>query len=566
MSLAMPRSRPLSIVLVALACVICRGVVVPAAILPEGPTPPPTIRDETATVPIEFYLAHGDADACGAGCNEWIAAEGKIDTKAAQKLRQLLVKLKGRQPPIFFHSPGGAVDGAIALGRLIHQQKLTVSVGRTVPLGCNRDKPLEDSCVTLKRSGQSGQAVEAEIDPTLIMCNSACVYVLAAGAVRLVPPWVRVGIHDVARDPSRMVLPGRSEADEKRVAYGRLRYFLRDVGAEESLLTAAAAVPANSLKLLQRDEIVRFGIDRREFGETPWQFTDKPAPAIRKRFFVRTDGEKTSYIDAVMAMNCGLGASIGVVFVRQPLAAEPVSQSEPSTISIAGKSVRFGKGKSQALFSRLALVPMDTFDAVADTSTIVVPGSELGRKDDVTLKMDGFSAAHAKLRKICPETHRIAQSIPNWPGAQTVWPGARTVWPTAQPARPPLPPPTMASQDTPTPPAEPTPRDITEMVAVEQKLRVAFLYFVKPDCSSGGEIAVRVLEQPQHGTLTIEEGQGNTTFLQDNPRFACNAAKSDGTLVFYRSNRDYLGTDSISFYVTYPSGKTVTRHYTILVE
>jgi hypothetical protein len=157
-----------------------------------------------------------------------------------------------------------------------------------------------------------------------------------------------------------MVLPSRSEADEKRVAYGRLRYFLRDVGAEESLLTAAAAVPANSLKLLQRDEIVRFGLDRREFGETPWQFTDKPAPAIRKRFFVPTDSEKTSYIDAVMGMNCGLGASIGVVFVRQPLADEPVWQSEPSTISIAGKSVRFGKGKSQALFTRLALVPMDT--------------------------------------------------------------------------------------------------------------------------------------------------------------------------------------------------------------
>jgi hypothetical protein len=563
----MPVKRVVLVLLFALARVTCGAAAAPTETLPERPATPPTTHDETATVPIEFYLAHGEANACGLGCSEWIAAEGKIDFKAAQKLRQLLAKLKGRQPPIFFHSPGGSVDGAIALGRFIHQQQLTVSVGRTVPLGCDRDKPLEASCVALKRSGQSGQDVEAEIDAAVAMCNSACVYLVAAGTVRLVPPWVRVGIHDVAHDPTRMVLPGRSEADEKRVAYGRLRYFLRDVGADVSLLTAAAAVPSNSLKLLQRDEIVRFGIDGREFGEIAWQFTDKPEPSIRKRFFVRTDSEQSPYLDAVMAMNCGLGASMGVVFARQPLAAEPVSQGEPSSINIAGKSIRFGKARSKALYARSALVAKETFDAVADASTIVVPGTELGRKDDVTLRMDGFSAALAKLRKICPEAQRIAPSIPNWPGTQGAWPGAQSVWPSTPPARPPVPSPTTALRDTPsTPPAESAPREITEMVAADQKLRVAFLYSIQPNCSSAGQIVVRVLEQPQHGTLTIEEGQGFTIFPKDNPRSACNAAKSDGTLVFYRANHDYLGTDSVSLYISYPSGHTATRHYMIMVE
>ena len=55
---------------------------------------------------IAFYLARGDADACGRGCNEWIAAEGKIDLSAAQRLRSLLAKLGGRRPPVYFHSPG----------------------------------------------------------------------------------------------------------------------------------------------------------------------------------------------------------------------------------------------------------------------------------------------------------------------------------------------------------------------------------------------------------------------------------------------------------------------------
>jgi hypothetical protein len=547
----------LPLVITVLAFVVCGVMPVRADAASEGPATSPVVHDETAKVPIEFYLARGEAGACGQGCNEWIVAEGKIDTKAAQKLRQLLLKLNGRQPPIFFHSPGGSVDGALALGRLIHQQKLTVSVGRTVPLGCDRDKPLEESCLALKRSGQE---VEAKIDPTIAMCNSGCVYALTAGAVRLVPPWVKVGIHDVARDPDRMVLPGHSEAEEKRVTYGRIRSFLREVGADESLLTAAAAVPSNSLKFLQRDEIVHFRIDTREFGETPWQFTDKPAPSIRKRFFVRTDSEQTPYIDAVMGMDCGFGASMGVVFARQHLAVEPVSQSDQATISVANKSLRFGKAKSQTLYQRSSLVAMDAFDAVADTSTIVVPGVEVGREDDVTLNMDGFLAAHAKLREVCPEARRTAQSTTNWPGAQTVWPSTQTTrLPVARLT-------TIAQNEPPGPAAETRTYEFTKVAAAGQKLRVEFLYAIQPDCSSAGKIAVRVLEQPQHGTLTIEEGQGFTFFPKDNPRFACNTVKSDGTLVFYQPNQDYLGSDSVTLYVILPFGNTVTRHYAIQVK
>ena len=105
-----------------------------------------------------------------------------------------------------------------------------ISVGHTVPLRCDRAKPLEELCVVLKRSGHE---VEAKIDPTTAMCNSGCVYALAGGAIRLIPPWVRVGIHDVARDPNRNMLRSVSEAAGKRIAYERLRYYLREVGADE---------------------------------------------------------------------------------------------------------------------------------------------------------------------------------------------------------------------------------------------------------------------------------------------------------------------------------------------
>jgi hypothetical protein len=566
-------SRQLPIVLAVLACAVWNAAAVSAGASPERPAIAPATHDPAAEVPIQFYLAHGEADACGAGCSEWIAAEGKIDATAAQRLRQLLAKLKGRRPPVFFHSPGGSVNGSMELGRLIHQQKLTVSVGRTLPLGCDRDKLLEQSCVALKRSGHE---VEAKLDPTIAMCNSGCVYALTGGVVHLVPPWVRIGIHDMSLEQSRNLPRSGLIAAAKRAAYARLRNYLHDVGADESLLEAAMTVPSNSLKPLQRDEIVRLGIDRREFDETSWQFVDKPTPSIRKRFFVRTDSERTHYVDGLMSMDCGLGLSMHVVLARQYLAAESASPL-PAAISIAGKPVRMARGDSQNLYVRTTYVRMNTFDEVADTATIVVPGTELGRKDPVTLNMDGFSAAHAKLQKICPEAGRIAQEKALLkgpiPGSQILTavrfpPAAQSTaaWQNTQGAAAPVAHPTTASQEAAAPPTESPTGEITRIIAAGQKLRVDFLADIQPDCSSAGQTTVRILDQPQHGTVTIEEGQGFTVFPENHPSSACNSRKSEGTLVFYQPSQDYLGPDSITLQITFPLGGALTRHYTIRVK
>jgi len=50
-----------------------------------------------------FFVAKGEPNACGPGCNEWIAAEGDFDGPAVeQRFRQILGSLKGRDLPIFF--------------------------------------------------------------------------------------------------------------------------------------------------------------------------------------------------------------------------------------------------------------------------------------------------------------------------------------------------------------------------------------------------------------------------------------------------------------------------------
>jgi hypothetical protein len=96
------------------------------------------------------------------------------------------------------------------------------------------------------------------------------------------------------------------------------------------------------------------------------------------------------------------------------------------------------------------------------------------------------------------------------------------------------------------------------------RVRLDFLYFLEPDCSSAGPTTVRIVESARHGTLAIEHGEGS--FPRDNQRYECNTRRSDGTLVFYEPQSDYTGSDSITLYVIYPLGTAQTRHYSIEVK
>jgi hypothetical protein len=46
-------------------------------------------------------------------------------------------------------------------------------------------------------------------------------------------------------------------------------------------------------------------MDRREFGETSWHFTDKPRPTISKAYFIRSGNKGFPYRTAVLRMDCG---------------------------------------------------------------------------------------------------------------------------------------------------------------------------------------------------------------------------------------------------------------------
>jgi hypothetical protein len=71
-------------------------------------------------------------------------------------------------------------------------------------------------------------------------------------------------------------------------------------------------------------------------------------------------------------------------------------------------------------------------------------------------------------------------------------------------------------------PAAPNTVDLKRAGAAGAKLRLDFLYSINPDCTSIGFATIRVVDQPRHCRITIDNGTGFTNFPASNPRTECN--------------------------------------------
>jgi len=89
---------------------------------------------------------------------------------------------------------------------------------------------------------------------------------------------------------------------------------------------------------------------------------------------------------------------------------------------------------------------------------------------------------------------------------------------------------------------------------------------LNPDCTSAGEIVVRVMSAPSHGVVTMKRGTTFPNFPSSNPREACNRRRAPSLNVEYRPERGFLGTDYITLDVFCPDGCNRTDQFTINVK
>jgi hypothetical protein len=377
---------------------------------PDRPSKP--TRSASMPPAMAFFIARGDVDACGPGCSEWIGADGAIDADAAQRLRALLNRLGGRKPPIFFHSPGGSVEGSLAIGRLMRARGLTAGVAWTVPQGCDSKQPREESCDRLKRSGRE---LPAQLDTGSTMCFSACVYAIVGAAVRDIAPGAKLGIHSssftFADEDHAMARPSsRVMRETIEASYDRLGRYFSEMGIDPDLVAAARAISNDKIHVLTRAEIWRFKIDRRRFVEDGWRLSDAPMRAIHKSFVADGAAGSADFRDALVKLSCGTADRLRVDFALEHVPGDAAGASGFRLVAGGTERVltprrRMALGGSTTEYEVSSVDVQPAFFLSAGGSIDVAAASSAssaGSRDfTATLSTVGLMPALAKLLPLC---------------------------------------------------------------------------------------------------------------------------------------------------------------------
>lgn len=127
---------------------------------------------------------------CEPLCPEWIAAEGEITAATPALFRKVLKQLGKRKLPVLIQSPGGNVNAALEIGRILRKAQLDVTVSGVAYQGC---APHVQSC----RPPAPEKGVYRGTPWGRGYCASACPLILAGGVNRLASPDAGIGLHQV---------------------------------------------------------------------------------------------------------------------------------------------------------------------------------------------------------------------------------------------------------------------------------------------------------------------------------------------------------------------------------
>jgi hypothetical protein len=103
-------------------------------------------------------------------------------------------------------------------------------------------------------------------------------------------------------------------------------------------------------------------------------------------------------------------------------------------------------------------------------------------------------------------------------------------------------------------------------VAAGTKQRMGFYVAINPDCTSSGDVTLRVTKQPEHGTADTIATINYPNYPKENIRVKCNEHKVKGTQINYKSAEKYVGDDTLDLLVLFPAGTAWEAHYDISVR
>ncbi len=191
--------------------------ILPPATTPDGdgrPRPNVTTSPEVLESPLEIVLGGGGV----------LSLTGTIDPGAAERLAAEIAARGEYVETIVLDSPGGSVDDALAMGRLIHEEGLNTSV------------------------------------PSGHLCASSCPLVFASGAERLAGPDAAIGVHQIyaaalsADNVDALRVAGVAMADAQSITAEITRH-LSETGVDPALWLHALETPPDRLYYFSAEEM-----------------------------------------------------------------------------------------------------------------------------------------------------------------------------------------------------------------------------------------------------------------------------------------------------------------------
>ena len=183
----------------------------------EQPTGPGFPLEEFAPSRLEFTSANLG------GYENAVLLTGAIAEGDAERFGDWLKGLATTPEAFALHSPGGAVDEALRIGRIIRTTGLPVMV--TV--------------------GAS--------------CFSACPYILAGGLKREVSRQALVGVHQHYFG-TNTYLPAFLLVSDIQVGQGEVMSYLAEMGIDPMIMVKALITPPDDIYILVPEELERFGL------------------------------------------------------------------------------------------------------------------------------------------------------------------------------------------------------------------------------------------------------------------------------------------------------------------
>lgn len=374
-----------------------------------------------------IYNAKGPPNACGPGCDRWIAIEGQVDEGSAARISRFLRDVKDNKRPIYFHSPGGSVGPSYFIARLLRSRKAVARIGRTIATGCAGGTQVDAACLKVKTAGRE---VEAELVTRNAMCNSACTYLFLGATTREVAPDAVVAVHN-----SRLTLHARGQFSAQQIADFKQRSmasadrersaFVASMGISRGLDDLIKTVKFESLHVLTRAELYRFGIDPRPSLETAWTFEAESRPYVRKIAAAR-QGDSATFRTMEWRLFCENKDHARLMFVRE---SDPGAGGLKTMILTADPDTSIAFGKIPARVGKYEVwndvVAPDAMQVMLAASSLHMGEGALdaeGKTKLATFDIDtlGLGASWTRLLSSCAATKRPAATSSNAPVAPAI--------------------------------------------------------------------------------------------------------------------------------------------------